>query len=280
MSRFFLLSLALLIPGASAQSPPATPGAVSPADAARADVALLEYVGGSPLTSAEKQEVAAFDAEGLRSKPKSFQQGYANAQVALTLATYHNPYANAESIENWRRDLENQPETDTERSIIDRHDPVVALRRGRNASVTDIVTERSLQGLNHAAVWASSGAGLPPPPRNLIAAERDALKRSYDSYSLELQTAYAHIGRNFAAAAAFFAEVKPAQAQSFLRARLTAKQVTDPAATTALLVQDLYNEVLRRGINPTKLSLRNSNDPLLQMYTYNARRDAWQTINP
>ncbi len=267
-----------------AQSSPSQAAVPSAAQMTRADIAVLEMVGGSALTAAERQQVAEAVDEGLQQNPKSWMQGYKNAQVALTLATYHNACADADSRENWRRDFANSPKPSRERDIMERHDPAVATLVGKGSAVTDIVSDYSLRVLAQTAAWANSRAGLPAPPKDLAVTARQQIQQGYATYPPELQTAYAHIGRNFASAAAMIALTKPAMIQPYMQSALAAKQriagATGPAAAAALVAQDLYNEVIRRGEAPVKLCQQTSADPVMQVYTRSLYSDAFRTMNP
>lgn len=284
MLRTIYLALVLLPMSGFGQTPSRAVSVPSASQMAQADVALIEYVGGSALLPSEKQAVAAYIETGLRRDPKSFTNGYLQVRTSLNLATYHNACATGQSQENWRKDFENFPVNDAERLIMERHDPILASRKDANGLTVDVVTDRSLRVLREAAVWAYAGAGLAMPPSGELAREEAALQRGYASYSPELQLAYAHIESNFPTARAFLASVSPAQARGFLKAQLETATpevgTLSQDAAVALLTKKLSEEVHRRGLNPVKLCLTHSGDPLMQMYTYNARRDAWNSVNP
>ncbi len=284
MVRVLCFTFVLLFPSSSfAQTSSRVASVPTASEAAQADVSLMEYVGGSPLSLSEKQSVVPYAEAGLSRDPKGWTQGYLNAKASLALATYHNAFADGQSRENWRRDFENFAANDPERVIMDKHDPVLASRKDANGHVSDIVTEHSLHVLLEAAAWAFSGAGLPAPAPDLFAREQIEIRQNYASYSPDLQSAYAHIGSDFPAARAFLASVRPAEAQAFLKAQLEKARpdarTLSQGAAVALLAQQLTREVRRRGLNPVKLCLMQSGDPLMKMYTYNAYHDAWSTMN-
>ena len=280
----FPVVFAWMTAAAAAQSPMASASVPSAAQMAQADVEIMEMVGGSPLTAEEREQVAQAVEQGLQNHPAAWMQGYKNAQVSLVLATYHNACADTESREKWRRDFANMPRSDREREIVERHDPAVATTVGENSVVTDIVSENSLRMLAQTAAWANARAGLPAPPQNFVVTARQQMQQHYAGYPRELQTAYAHIGRNSASAAAMILLTKPAQIELYMQAALAAKQkipgATGPAAGAALIAQDLYNEVIRRGQKPVKLCQQTGQDPLMQMYTRHAYTEAFHSMNP
>ena len=122
------------------------------------------------------------------------------------------------------------------------------------SSVAPPVRDDLLRTLAQAVAWAHAGAGLPPPPANLVATEGAIVRRNYGTYAPDLQSAYLNIDRNFAVAKSFLSEIRASQASAYLRRHLAAESnataIVGAGAVTAALVQDLYNETIRRNWKP------------------------------
>ena len=245
-----------------AQPSPSDAGVVS------REIQMLQLIGGEPLTPAERQQAARIDEVALRADPQAWAKDDANSALVLRRVAAHDTILEATVVESSRLNAEQgrasvpalQPVMDMERAIIRAHDPTIALA-GPN-----LVTEASLRALAQAAAWTDLHGKLPPGPADLAAVERDTIRRNYASYPAELQTAYAHIGRNFATSAAFMATVKPAQVVPFLQGHLAGEPRTvqaGPGAAVALLMQDLYNETVRRNWKPPGAA----SDPVTAMRT-------------
>ena len=236
---------------ASAQSTRSAPNTAAPSadEAAHADIAVMEAVTGSPLSVPEKQQIMAAVAHGLSTNPKGWTSGYQNALKSLQVLTQGTPWVKEESKEYWRLNFAAQPQPNAETQIMERHDPTIAVLLDNKHVVKGLVTEASLSSLAQAVVWANSYVGLPAPPPDLVATERRSIRQNWASYSPELQTAYADIGRNAAAAAAWMANIDAGKRRNYLRSaldpqtafNLKAASGAGPVALTALMVQQYYN---------------------------------------
>lgn len=232
------------------------------------DTRLVEKVAGVPLSDVEKRQIAEYTAEGLYNKPELCAKNYPVVQQSLQALTGQdryisgkdpidgtNIYSRVSTREAWRLAFEQQPDNDIEKQIIERHDPLVAARFGENHVPTDIVTEASLRSISDATIWANSHAGLPAPPSDLIATERRLIKQNWASYSPELQTAYAHIGRNVSASSINMSDIEPAKVKSFIQVSLNSQTANSnkitagngPGALPALMVQGYYNFLVKNG---------------------------------
>ncbi len=241
----------LYVCAASAQSTNQSPAVAVPTadEAARADIAIMEIVGGSPLSPTEKQQIVTIAAHGLSTDPKGWTSGYQNAKKSLPLLTQGTPWTKEESKEYWRLNFANQLQPNAETQIMERHDPTIAIFLNNKHVTTGLVTEASLNSLAQAVAWANSHAGLPAPPADLIATERRSIRQNWASYSPELQTAYINIGRNYAAAASWMANIDAGKRQNYLRSALDpqaasnikAASGTGPGALAALTAQQYYN---------------------------------------
>ncbi len=247
LSALFVLGICT----ASAQSTNQSPAIAAPTadEAARVDIAIMETVGGSLLSPTEKQQIITAAAHGLSTDPKGWTAGYQNAQKSLPLLMQGTPWAKEESKEYWRLNFAGQPQPNAETQIIERHDPTVATLVDSKHVIRGLVTEASLNSLAQAVAWANGHAGLPAPPADLIATERRFIKQNWVSYSPELQTAYANIGRNSAAAASWMANIDAGKRQNYLRSALDPQAASNiktasaagPGALTALMSQQFYN---------------------------------------
>ncbi len=215
-------------------------------------ITFLGHVGGSPLSSDEAQRIASVVQAGARSNPAGWTREHGYIITALKIFASGNSYAIAMSRENHRRDLAATPADNPMRQVIERHDPTIAWLPGPRL----LVTVASLRALTQAASWARAYAGV-PAQADLGASEQARLGRDFASFSPALQDAYDHAGRNYAAANAFMATIVPDQRRAYFRAHAVERPLADdPADATALLVQGLYNEVLRRHESPIALSMR------------------------
>ena len=219
------------------------------------EIQMLQLIGGAPLTPAEQQQAARINQIALRADLQAWAKDDANCVVILRRVAAHDRMLEARAREDSRLITEKgvssvpalQQVMDMEAAIIRAHDPTVAY------VAPNLVTEASLRALAQAVAWTSVHGSLPPGPADLVATERDLIRRGYASYPVDLQTAYAHIGRNFATAAAFMSEVKPAQVVAFLQGHLAHEPQAlqaGPGSAVALTMQDLYNETVRRKWSP------------------------------
>ena len=234
---------------AGAQTPPGAQGAV------QREILILQVVGGGgALTPAERQQAALINQVATRAAPRSWASEDAHDARLLQRMAAHDTILTATIQEGGRLAAEKgvgsepalQPVMDMERAIIRAHDPTIAW------AAPNLVTEASLRNLGEAAAWVGAHGGPTPTPGD-PAAERDAFRRGFASYPATLQTAYAHIGRNTATARAFMADVKPAQVAPFVKRHLANEPEASragPGAASALLMQDLYDETVRRNWKP------------------------------
>ena len=257
MLRRFVFLLSCCAVTGCAKSPGATPptaGIVeapkvpTAAEAAYVDVRLLESVGGSPLSPAEKQQVFDDDAAGIQTRPKDYTQGYADVRKSLPSleeskydADKNNIYTKLNSRESWRSRFAAQASTNVDRQILERHDPTIASSINASKVVTEVVTESSLRSLLQAARWANAAVGLPPPSPDFIAEERRAIEANWSTFTPELRTAYAHIGRNFGMAYTWMMPMSAADRDRIHDALLAKTPVrSGPGASVALMLQGEY----------------------------------------
>ncbi len=219
------------------------------------EIQMLQLIGGAPLTPAEQQQAARINQIALRADPQAWAKDDASSVVILQWVAAHDRVLEATVREEARFNTEKgvsgvpalQQVMDMESAIIRAHDPTLAY------AAPNLVTEASLRGLAQAVAWTSLHGRLPPGQADLVATERDLIRRGYASYPAELQTAYAHIGRNFATAAAFMSEVRQGQVVPYLQGHLAQESKAlqaGPGSATALVMQDLYNETVRRKWSP------------------------------
>ncbi len=246
----FAVFFVLYVCTASAQSTQPAPALAVPTaeEAARADIAVMEIVGGSPLSPTEKQQVAAAAVHGLSTNPKSWAAGYQSAQKFLHPPSEETPWERVANKEAWRLNFATQSQPNAETQIMERHDPSLAGAVDDKHAIVGLVTEASLNSLAQAAAWADSYAGLPAPPSDLVATERRSLQQNWKNYSPELRYAYSHIGRNAVGATAWLANIDAAKRQSYLRSALNpqgalsnAASGAGPAALTVLMCGQFYN---------------------------------------
>lgn len=233
------------------------------------EILMLQLVGGGPLTPEEQQQAVHINQVALQAAPQAWSSDDANSGRILQRVAAHDTVAAATTQEQARLVAEKgvasvpalQPVLDMERAIIRAHDPTVAY------AAPNLVTEASLRTLEQAVAWTSAHGRLAPAPADLIATERDLIRQGFASYPAELQTAYAHIQRNYATASAFMSQVRPEQVMPFMRRHLGNEPkalLAGPGSAVALMVQDLYNETVRRKWNAASASpagvaaLRNS----------------------
>ena len=219
------------------------------------EIQALQLIGGAPLTPAEQKQAARITQRGLRADPQAWAKDDAGWARVLQRVAAQDRILEATVQENSRLSMERgisdapslQETANMEYVIVRAHDPAVAY------VAPNLVTEASLRALAQAVAWTSLHGKLPPGPADLVAAERDLIRRDYASYSAELQTAYAHIERNFATAAVFMSEVRPAQVVPYLQGHLAQEPKAlqaGPGSAVALTMQDLYNETVRRKWSP------------------------------
>lgn len=219
------------------------------------EIQALQLIGGAPLTPAEQKQAAHITQIGLRADPQAWAKDDAGWARALQRVAAHDRILEATVQENSRLSMEKgvsnvpslQEAANMEYVIVRARDPTIAY------VAFNLVTEASLRALVQAVAWTSLHGSLPPEPADLVATERDLIRRGYASYPAELQTAYAHIGRNFATAAAFMSEVRQGQVVPYLQGHLAQEPKAlqaGPGSAVALVMQDLYNETVRRKWSP------------------------------
>ncbi len=235
------------------------------AEAARADIALLEAVCMTRLSDAEKQQVQQYAATEMPGHQQGWAKGYALVQQSMKSLTGKDPYTTGKDPvdgtniynrvnvrEAWRLTFA-QEATNPESEIADRCDPIIVASYGPDHKITGVVTEASLLSLYDTAKWAATRGGLPAPPSGFVARERQLIRQNWNSYSPDLQTAYAHVERNFAASAINMSDIEPEKVRSFIRVSMDpAKVKGGPAAATAgpgalpaLMVQAYYNYLVQ-----------------------------------
>ena len=218
---------------------------------AHREILMLQLVGGGALTPEEQQQAVHINQVALQTAPQAWARDDANSVRILQRLAAHDTAAAATTQEQARLVAEKgvasvlalQPVMDMERAIIRAHDPTVAY------AAPNLVTEASLRTLAQAVAWTSAHGSLAPAPADLVAMERDLLRQRFASYPAELQTAYAHIQRNYAIASAFMSQVRPEQVMPFLQGHLANEPkalLAGPGSAVALMMQDLYNETVRR----------------------------------
>ena len=188
------------------------------AEMVNCEIQQLQLIGGAPPTPAEQKQAARITQIGLRANPQAWAKDDASWTQVLKRIAAHDRILEATVQEDCRLSMEKgvsdvpglQEAANMEYVIVSAHDPAVAY------VAPNLVTEASLRALSQAVAWTSLHGKLPPGPADLVATERDLIRQNYASYPAELQTAYAHIERNFATAAAFMSEVRQAQVVPYL----------------------------------------------------------------
>lgn len=215
------------------------------------EILMLQLVGGGTLTPEEQRQAAHINQVALQAAPQAWARDDANSVRILQRVAAHDTAMVAAVQEQARLVAEKgvasvpvlQPVMDMERAIIRAHDPTIAY------AAPNLVTEASLRTLEQAVAWTNTHGRLAPASAGLVATERDLIRQGFASYPAELQTAYAHIQRNYATASAFMSQVRPEQVVSFLRGHLADEPralLAGPGSAVALMMQDLYNETVRR----------------------------------
>ena len=245
----------LLLAGPRAAAAGAAPAAPDISAMSNREARALELMGGgSALTAAEQRQATAIAETGMRTAPAAWLAYDANSARLLQLLPARNlmEFARAREASRLNAELGTTQTpglefiTAMESPIIRAHDPTVAFVS------PNLVTRVSLVALAEATTWIAKKVGLPPPPGDFAEAAREPIARNFASYPATLQAAYANIGRNTAAGTAFLNEVDSRKAAAFLKARVEATPpgASQPGALAALVMQDLYNETVRRHWHP------------------------------
>lgn len=181
---------------------------------------MLEFIeGGSPLTTAERQQAVKVVAIGMRSSPAKWQQtdaaeARALEQIAQNNEAYNNTLREAIRYTYVFRNGEAnglQPEFVIEKRIIEAHDPVIAI----DAAHRRVVTAQMLPFIEQTAAWAAKEYGFAPPGTNFKAWVIADLQQQLATLDAPIAEGFAHIERNAWFAPKFFEQLPPAQRTAF-----------------------------------------------------------------
>jgi hypothetical protein len=154
---------------------------------------LLAFIAGSPLTPAEQQRVSDRTASDFAKDPAGVRQADERTHAFLDKIAKDPPYAVAEKRAAFRLSVEQLPESDAGRRIVEAHDPTVAFDPARKR----LITEQSLQEIDQAYAWVSKMLDTPGPDSGFIPAERSFLRARFASLPDASQEAVANVGRNY-----------------------------------------------------------------------------------
>jgi len=222
-------------------------------DSAAADFGrFLAFIGGSPLSAAEQQRVAAVTSGQLRSDPAGLRRSDAQVRAFLDKMAKDPPEAVADRREAFRLGAEMLPDDDPGRQIIEAHDPTVVFDRAHKR----LVTERSLVELSHAYAWVSKLLDTPGPDGDFISAERTFLRSQFASLPDARQDAVAHVERNYPVAVETIGRADKSKLDAWVRESRPIALKLDPQQRSlklADMLSDTYtvalnSELLHNGV--------------------------------
>jgi hypothetical protein len=154
---------------------------------------LLEFVGGSPLTPAERQLVVDRTTADLRTDPAGVRKAGDRTRAFLDAIAKDPPYAVAERRAAFRLSVELLPQSDPARRIVEAHDPTVAF----DPAQKHLITERSLREIALAYAGVSKMLDTPGPDSGFVDDIRSFLRTQFVSLPGARQEAVADVGRNY-----------------------------------------------------------------------------------
>jgi hypothetical protein len=160
------------------------------------EVALLSFLDGAPLAQAEQLSIRSYLSRAYTAHPAQLSAGTARVADAVAQLKQHVALQDALVRESYRAAIESLPPDDTERALVDRHDPVVAYQPSRQL----IVTEHTIAVLLKATRWGGQALGAAPPDAAFERYVREELAARFKTYDRANQEAFAHVESNFAVA--------------------------------------------------------------------------------
>jgi hypothetical protein len=177
------------------------------------EIAVLELAGGgTPLTTAERQQAAEAVASAMRGNPQVLLRNYAALAEPLQRAAHDRAYAagfqkllryTAEENKPVPRGLEQAAAI--ERRIVFAHDRTVVFDPARQ----HIITEAGLRDFCTAAAWLAREWNLPAPTPDFTAHLRNWFRTSYLTADKDLALVLATQGESFPFVAPALARVDP-----------------------------------------------------------------------
>lgn len=202
MIRFAAPSRAIAFAAAtSAVSIAGTPAFAAPTDvsaAAQNIDDLLAFVGGSPLSAAQRASVATETATRFRSDPAGMQTFSAKLATTLANRSQAEPSDVADLRHKLRLGIALLPHGDPAREIVEKKDPTLVFERA-NAY---LVTEETLVAWREASGWVAGVLGVPAPAPDFIASQRRFVREHFAGLNAHEKDAIVNIASTFALAKA------------------------------------------------------------------------------
>jgi hypothetical protein len=210
-----LLAVALLTVPLTVTSGRAAESDAGHTDAYVSDFAdFLGFVGGFPLSPAQRQLIATQTAADLHANPGSVQSTDDTVRKLLAKVNVGDASAVAERRETFRLQTATLPASNVGHVVVESNDPTVVFDRQHQR----LITERSLTYLQRACTWMAKVLGVPGPDAGFVAKHRALFRDHYDRLTDSQQETLAHIERDLPLLVAAFDKAGSAKQAQFVRA--------------------------------------------------------------